>query len=276
MIMPMSKLKQVVLLSVVVVTIIGSMIRVTSQSEMGVVGISLEHPFGFSPYGHDLLLLCLSALAKTAMKAAGTAALTLGLGMGLGLVAAYKHRQFADFTIRSLGRLLDGLGPLLVAACLLSAMPRVGSGVLAVLLALVSWPVVTSVVRAEVLAMQRVAYVEAAVVVGVRRWRMSTSYLLPAIAERLVPLVFALFASFAGVFGALAFLGLGTGNENGLGFLIYDSQGYLRSKPMYFLVTFTAFLSLLLAAAYLGGSRSTSSRRLFSGDEKQSRIWPTE
>jgi ABC-type dipeptide/oligopeptide/nickel transport system permease subunit len=66
--------------------------------------------------------------------------------------------------------------------------------------------------------------------------------------ERLVPLTAALFASFVGVFGALAFLGLGISATDSLGFMIFDSQNFLQSNPIYFISTFLTFISLLLSS----------------------------
>lgn len=154
-----------------------------------------------------------------------------------------------DWFVRMAGRLLDGIGPLLACGCLLAALPKAGDTVLILFLGLVSWPVVASVVRAETLRLSHAPYVEAAITVGVGNWCLTRDYYLPAMAERLLPLLAALFASFAGVIGALAFLGLGANTQESLGFLIFDSQNYIRSNPLYFVAAFGIFVLLLAVAA---------------------------
>ena len=245
-----------VLLIFAIFSFAGSLMRVQNDPSRASRGPTTGHPLGFSPYGHDVLLWSINGLAKTAMQSAATTALTLCVGTLIGLKMSSKRNRIVDRLAFSTASLLDGLGPWLISACLLSAIPRVHTGILSLFIAMISWSGVAFVVRSEILAIKQCAFFEAALVLGVQRHRLFTAYVLPVLSERLVPLSLALFTTFAGVFGALAFLGLGSGTQDSLGFMIFDSQNYLRAQPFYFVGACGAFLMLL------GGSAICT--RLFS------------
>ena len=146
-------------------------------------------------------------------------------------------------------KLLDCIGPFLLAACLASIAPRVNSWKLAFFLAMVTWPNVSILIRSEALAISRLPYVEAARAIGVKPLPLALNHYLPAMLDRLAPLCFGLFGGFIALFGALGFIGVGISTEQGLGFMLFDAQSYIRSAPWYWISCFGAFIVLLLSSA---------------------------
>ena len=162
-------------------------------------------------------------------------------------------------------KLLDCLGPFLIAACLASVAPRLNTWKLAVFLSLVAWPNVSTLVRSEVLAISGLGYVEAARAIGVSPFRLVVNHFLPAMLDRLAPLCFGLFGVFIALYGALQYVGVGIATEQGLGFLLFDAQSFIRGAPWYWMSCFGAFVVLLLLAAGAAhlAKRLTSAERSY-------------
>lgn len=209
---------------------------------------SAAHVLGTAPDGRDMLLLCVTAMIRAAGESLWATTLTVVIGLAIGMIAATFAGRPADKVQGVIAKLLDCAGPFLLAACLASVAPRINSWKLAVFLALVAWPNVSTVVRSEALAISRMAYVEAARAVGVKPLRLALNHVLPAMLDRLAPLCFGLFGGFVALYGALGFIGVGV-TEQGLGFMLFDAQSFIRSVPWYWMSCFGAFLSLLLFSA---------------------------
>jgi peptide/nickel transport system permease protein len=212
---------------------------------------SAVHLFGTTPDGRDLLSSCLSAMARAAGESLWATVLTVLVGTLVGLTASHLAGGFIDKTQGVVAKVLDCIGPFLLAACLASVAPRVNSWSLAIFLALIAWPNVSTLVRSEARAISRLTYVEAARAVGVKPITMALDYYLPAMLDRLSPLCFGLFGGFIALFGALGFIGVGISTEPGLGFMLFDAQSFIRSAPWYWMSCFGAFVALLLSTAGL-------------------------
>ena len=210
---------------------------------------SLSHLFGTTPDGRDLVLLCLTAMVRAADESLWATTLTVLAGSLVGLTAASLAGGYIDKAQGVTAKLLDCIGPFLLAACLASIAPRVNSWSLAVFLAMVAWPNVSILVRSEALAISRLPYVEAARAVGVKPLPLAFNHYLPAMLDRLAPLTFGIFGGFIALYGALGFIGVGISTEQGLGFLLFDAQSFIRSAPWYWMSCFAAFVVLLLSSA---------------------------
>jgi ABC-type dipeptide/oligopeptide/nickel transport system permease subunit len=113
-----------------------------------------------------------------------------------------------DLMINRVIEVLDSLPGLLFILALASLTQSREPATLLLLMALVGWPKVARIVRAELLREKRIDYVEAARALGLSPWRVLTRHLLPNV---LPPFLFAI-AFTAGSFliaeSTLAFLGL--------------------------------------------------------------------
>lgn len=207
------------------------------------------HLLGTAPDGRDLLSLCSIAAVHAAREALVATGLTLLLGAALGLVAAANPGRKFDRIQAVLARLLDSIGPFLLAACVASIAPRLDWIAMAVFMSFVAWPNAATVVRSEALTIASRGYVEAARAIGVPPGQIVMVHYLPAMLDRLAPLSFALFATFVALFGALGFIGVGVTAQQSLGFLLYDALSFIRSAPWYWVSCTLAFVVLLLASA---------------------------
>jgi peptide/nickel transport system permease protein len=236
---------------VVLITLGVTVVPPSPNPQQSSLAPSLSHLFGTTPDGRDLVLLCLTAMVRAAGESLWATTLTVLAGSMVGLAAANLAGGFVDRTQSVVAKVLDCIGPFLLAACLASIAPRVNAWKLAVFLAMVTWPTVGTVVRSEALAISRLAYVEAARAIGVKPLRMALNHYLPAMLDRLAPLCFALFGGFIALYGALGFIGVGIATEQGLGFMMFDAQSFIRSAPWYWISCFVAFVVLLLASAVM-------------------------
>jgi peptide/nickel transport system permease protein len=233
---------------------IGLALRVsfpTSDLQHASLSPRQAHFLGTTPDGRDLLFVCLVAMLRAIGESLWATALTIFAGTFIGAVAAKTVGGVFDRIQSSVGKLLDCVGPFLLAACLASIAPQVSSWKLAIFLALVAWPTVSVVVRSEALAISQLTYVEAARAVGVKPFTLAVNHYLPAMADRLSPLCFGIFGGFVALYGALGFIGVGVSSQQGLGFLLFDAQSFIRTAPWYWTSCFGAFVLLLLLAAGL-------------------------
>lgn len=224
-----------------------------------------SHVLGTTPDGRDLLLLCLTAMVRAVGESLWATALTVLVGVLVGLAAGELAGGIFDRVQGVTAKLLDCLGPFLIAACLASVAPRLNTWKLAVFLSLVAWPNVSTLVRSEVLAISGLGYVEAARAIGVSPFRLVVNHFLPAMLDRLAPLCFGLFGVFIALYGALQYVGVGIATEQGLGFLLFDAQSFIRGAPWYWMSCFGAFVVLLLLAAGAAhlAKRLTSAERSY-------------
>lgn len=212
---------------------------------------SSSHLLGTTPYGHDTLLLITYATLRSAAEALWATLCTLLVGSVVGVSAALTRERSVDRAQSVLARLLDSLGVFLVAACLAAIAPRLNPWQMGLLLSLAAWPTVSNVIRSETIHILRTEYVEASRAVGAGPIWIARKHVLPAIVDRVLPLSFALTTGYVAVFGGLAFLGVGSTGEFGLGFILFDSHNYLNSTPWYFAAALGGFLLLLLLLGFL-------------------------
>jgi peptide/nickel transport system permease protein len=222
-----------------------------SDLQQAVLAPGRSHFLGTTPDGRDLLLVCLVAMLRATGESLLATALTVAMGAAVGALAARTVGSIFDRIQSDFGKLLDCVGPFLFAACLASIAPHINSWKLAVFVAVVAWPAVSTVVRSEALSIAQLTYVQAARAVGVKPFTLATTHYLPAMIDRLAPLCFGMFGAFVALYGALGFIGVGVSAHQGLGFMLFDAQSFVRTAPWYWMSCFGAFVLLLLMAAGL-------------------------
>ena len=206
---------------------------------------SFVHFLGTTPLGQDVFRLCVAALARATFEALWASVLTAVVGTTIGLVAAARVGGLVDGVQALLSALLDTLGVFLLAACLSTVLPRIDRWSMGIVLALLTWPHFSQVVRAEALAACRLEFVVAARALGGHRAHIFVRHIAPVMLLRLLPHFFGSLTSFVAVFGALGFIGLGTSTELTLGYLVFDSLSFARSTPWYAFSCFASFGLLL-------------------------------
>jgi peptide/nickel transport system permease protein len=150
----------------------------------------------------------------------------LSIGVTLGAVAGYLGGVVDDAVMR-FTEFFQTI-PSFVFAILLVAIftPTIGSVVFAI--AVVSWPPVARVVRAEFLSLRSREFVQAAEVLGKSRIAIVLTDILPNALSPIVVLSSLMVASAILLESALSFLGLGDPNLMTWGFLIGAGRSVIR------------------------------------------------
>jgi peptide/nickel transport system permease protein len=192
----------------------------------------------FAPPGEDGMLLGTDSLGRD--LAAGIAygarvsllvgivatAVSIVIGVALGAIAGYLGGIVDDAVMR-FTEFFQTI-PSFVLAILLVAIftPSIGSVVFAI--AVVSWPPVARVVRAEFLSLRGREFVQAAEVLGKSRLSIVLTDILPNALSPIVVLSSLMVASAILLESALSFLGLGDPNLMTWGFLIGSGRSVIR------------------------------------------------
>ncbi|RKK04983.1 ABC transporter permease subunit [Pseudoroseomonas wenyumeiae] len=150
----------------------------------------------------------------------------LVIGVGLGAIAGYLG-GWADDVVMRFTEFFQTI-PSFVLAILLVAIftPSIQSIVFAI--AVVSWPPVARVVRAEFLSLRSREFVQASEVLGKSRVSIVLGDILPNALSPIVVLSSLMVASAILLESALSFLGLGDPNLMSWGFLIGSGRSVIR------------------------------------------------
>ena len=192
----------------------------------------------FAPPGEDGMLLGTDSLGRdvaagiahgariSLMVGAVSTAAALLLGIGFGALAGYLGGVVDDAVMR-FTEFFQTI-PSFVFAILLVAIftPSISSIVFAI--AVVSWPPVARVVRAEFLSLRSREFVQAAQVLGKSPLAIVATDILPNALSPIVVLSSLMVASAILLESALSFLGLGDPNLMTWGFLIGAGRSVIR------------------------------------------------
>ncbi|ONG57286.1 ABC transporter permease [Pseudoroseomonas deserti] len=192
----------------------------------------------FAPPGEDGMLLGTDSLGRdvaagiahgarvSLLVGAVSTVAALAIGVSLGAIAGYLG-GIADDLVMRFTEFFQTI-PSFVLAILLVAIftPSIASIVFAI--AVVSWPPVARVVRAEFLSLRSREFVQASEVLGKSRLSIVIGDILPNALSPIVVLSSLMVASAILLESALSFLGLGDPNMMSWGFLIGSGRSVIR------------------------------------------------
>ncbi len=172
------------------------------------LGPSSAFLLGADLLGRDLLSRILYG-ARISLFVAGVGTLlSLLLGLAAGLFAGF-YRGFADTLISRFVDSMMAIPVLLLAIALASVLRQSSVWMVILILALVNWTYLARIIRAEVLKLREMDFVEAARALGVRDGMLLVRHLLPNLTGPVIVFATLSLASNILLESALSFLGVG-------------------------------------------------------------------
>jgi ABC-type dipeptide/oligopeptide/nickel transport system permease subunit len=211
------------------------------------------HWFGTDTLGRDVLLLTLRGIQWSMFMSIVFILVAGALGVLVGAVAGYVGGWVDDVLMRTIDVLLT-LPLLAVVIVIAAAFPSARSpfGV-ALIIALMSWMVLSRIVRVQFLSLREREYVEAAHALGASDRRIIVKHLIPNSLSQIIvwSTLGAVFA--VGTEAALSFLGYGVqGADSSLGRLVAEGAAAADSRPWLFYFPGLALLVIVLAISLIG------------------------
>ncbi len=174
----------------------------------------------------------------------------LAIGVTLGAVAGYAG-GFIDDLIMRITEFFQTVPSFILAVVLVAIFrPHLSSIVAAI--AIVSWPPVTRVVRAEFLTLRSREFVQAAEVLGRSRGAIIFREILPNALSPIIVLASLMVASAVLLESALSFLGLGDRNMMSWGYMIGAARTMIRDAWWMSFFPGIAILLTVLAVNLIG------------------------
>jgi peptide/nickel transport system permease protein len=213
-------------------------------------GESAAHLLGSDMLGRDVLAgIFHGARVSLAIGAAATAA-ALSAGVVVGAYAGY-HGGLLDDLLMRFTEAFQTIPPFVfVIVVVVIAQPSIASTILAI--ALVSWPAVARLVRAEFLALRHRDFVQACRAVGMSDVRIVFRQILPNALAPIIVSASIMVASAILTESALAFLGLGDPNVMSWGSMIGAGREMLRTEWYLTAIPGVAILVTVLALNLVG------------------------
>lgn len=197
---------------------------------VGFAHADLNHLLGTDQLGRDILSRCLYGLRLSLTLALFGTILALAVGVALGLISGI-FGGFVDALIMGIVDIMLSL-PFILLALLIIAFAGASLTVLVFVLAIAFWAHFVRLVRAQVMGLREMPYIEAARAAGASRWRITTVHMLPNIVSPVVVMATLSFSSLILLESSLSFLGLGVQPPTAtLGSMVGQGRDYLTSAP---------------------------------------------
>ena len=218
---------------------------------VGLAGANPLHWLGTDQLGRDLLSRCLHGLRLTLALALFGTLLGLALGAALGLAAGLL-RGWADALIMGLVDIMMSL-PFTLVALFVVALAGTDVAVLICVLGIAYWAHFARLIRAQVLSLREMPFVEAARAAGAGPWRIATVHMIPNLISPVVVMASLNFSNLILLESALSFLGLGVQPPTAtLGSMVGQGRDYMASAPWIVAVPALFIVLVSLVAMLLG------------------------
>jgi peptide/nickel transport system permease protein len=214
---------------------------------------SPRHPFGTDLIGHDTMAQVMRGTQQSLKIALTVALVATVLGAIWGAIAGFSRGWADAMMMRGVDVLLTL--PILAVAAAIGGM-SLGRGswwVIAVILAALTWPYVSRVVRGVVLSLREQEFIEAARALGASDSRIIVRHLLPNALGPIIVSATILVATAILTETALSFLGVGVRTpDTSLGQLVSNAKDALNTRPWLFYFPGLFIIAIALTINFVG------------------------
>jgi len=213
---------------------------------------SQDHLFGTDHFGRDILSMIMVGARTSIAVAIVAVGIGMILGVPLGLMAAAQHDQKIDHLIMR-GNDLAFAFPALVIAILMTAIlgPSAFHAILAI--GIFNIPVFARVSRGAALSLWHLDFIQAAIVAGKTKPRISAEHILPNITNLLIVQGTIQFSLGILAEGGLSYVGLGAQPPlPSWGRMLADSQTMISFAPHLAFIPGLAIIITVLGLNLLG------------------------
>ena len=213
------------------------------------IGPGTAHPFGTDLQGCDLWARTVLGTRNSVLVGAGSVAVAALVAAVLGTAAGLSRA--VDTAVRNLVDLFLGVPVVLVGLALLTATDNRGPWHVIAVLSFFGWPLLTRVMRTEVLRVTRREYVDAARALGAGPGRILRRHVGPNAAGAMLSMAMLTMATMVTTEAILTYVGAGLQlPDTSWGILLYEAgrslpRGLHLALPGLFLVAAIGALVLL-------------------------------
>lgn len=207
-------------------------------------------PLGTDMLGRDIAACIAYGARVTLLLAVVSTTVSIVVGVGLGAAAGFYGGKI-DQAIVGLIEIFQTIPSFFLAVTLVAILtPSMGTVIFAI--AVVSWPALARLVRAEFLSLKSREFVQAAMLSGETDIRIMLTQILPNSLSPVIVMGSLMVASSILLESALSFLGLGDPNLMTWGYIIGASQSVLRDAWWMSVFPGIAILLTVLALNLIG------------------------
>lgn len=207
-------------------------------------------PFGTDGLGRDVVaMLAYGARVSMMIGIISTAAATI-IGILVGAVAGYARGWVDDVLMRFTEIFQTIPSFMFVIVLVVIFTPTIFTITLAI--AVVSWPPVARLVRAEFLSLGAREFVQSCRLIGMKPARIVFAEILPNCFSSVIVVSSVMVATAVLVEAGLSFLGLGDPNMASWGSMVAEGKPVIRSSPYLSIVPGFAIFLLVLAINIVG------------------------
>lgn len=193
-------------------------------------GPSMRHLFGTDLQGCDLWARTVHGSRNSLLVGFGAVAVAGMVAMVLGTVAAMS--RLADAMVRTVVDLFLGVPVVLLGLTILTATERPGPWHVIAVLSFFGWPLLTRVMRTEVLRISGREYVDAARVLGARTGRVVFRHIAPNAAGSMLSIAVLTVATMITTEAVLTYVGAGLQlPDTSWGILLFEAGRTVRRGP---------------------------------------------
>lgn len=255
---PLAAISALIIIILIIVAFLAPVISPYTEAQqdlaMRLKGPSPAHIFGTDELGRDIFTRILYGSRVSLLIGIVPPAIALLIGIVLGLGAGY-FGGWLDYLIMRLADVMLSFPSLLLAMVIMYTLGRYANSIICIFaaLSLVGWASVARVVRAQVLSLKEMEYVEAAKSIGVIDLVIMVRHILPNCFPSLIVLYTLNVPACILAESTLSFLGIGVQPPAASwGLMVNQSKQFLFSMPWLALAPCLAIMIVVLAFNFLG------------------------